>query len=73
MASKTPYEIRLNLLELSHRILTNQKAAESVAEWKTTASSSEVFYVDKAPSTTEIIEEAEKLNNFVSTSKERPK
>lgn len=53
--SKTPYEIRLELLQLAQLILENQHAAKSVlASGKT------------SPSTEEIIAEAEKLNSFVS-------
>ena len=55
--SKTPYEIRLELLQLAQTILQNQhdsKCAQSSLSTKT------------APTTAEIIEEADKLNAFVS-------
>ena len=53
--SKTPYEIRLELLQLAQTILQNQhdsKCAQSSTK--------------TAPTTAEIIEEADKLNGFVS-------
>lgn len=53
--SKTPYEIRLELLQLAQLILENQHSANAVtAAGKT------------SPSTEDIIAEAEKLNSFVS-------
>lgn len=53
--SKTPYEIRLELLQLAQTILENQHAARAV----TTAGKT-------SPTTEEIIAEADKLNAFVS-------
>ena len=53
--SKTPYEIRLELLQLAQTILENQHLAKAVtAAGKT------------SPTTEEIIAEADKLNAFVS-------
>jgi len=52
--SKTPYEIRLELLQLAQLILANKHLAEASAAVKT------------APTTEEILAEAEKLNTFVS-------
>jgi hypothetical protein len=53
--SKTPYEIRLELLQLAQMILENQHLAKSVlAAGKT------------SPTTEDIIAEADKLNAFVS-------
>jgi len=53
--SKTPYEIRLELLQLAQTILENQHAAKSVLTAGKTS-----------PTTEEIIFEADKLNAFVS-------
>jgi hypothetical protein len=53
--SKTPYEIRLELLQLAQTILQNQHEANCIQTSRKTA-----------PTTAEIIEEAEKLNGFVS-------
>lgn len=53
--SKTPYEIRLEVLQLAQLILENQHIAKSVLTAGKTA-----------PTTEEIIAEAEKLNGFVS-------
>ena len=53
--SKTPYEIRLEILQLAQLILENQHIARGVlAAGKT------------SPTTEEIMVEAEKLNGFVS-------
>lgn len=52
---KTPYEIRLDLLGLAQSILQNQHEAKAVLTAGKTA-----------PTTEEIIEEAEKMNNFIS-------
>jgi hypothetical protein len=55
LSSKTPYEIRLELLQLAQTILENQHIAKAVlAAGKT------------SPTTEEILAEAEKLNSFVS-------
>ena len=53
--SKTPYEIRLEILQLAQLILENQHIAKGV------------LTADKtSPTTEEIMIEAEKLNGFVS-------
>lgn len=57
---KSPYEIRQNLLELAFSILHAQHAAAAAAAGNEFATS--------APSTEEVIEEAGKLNSFVSMS-----
>lgn len=62
---KTPYEIRLDLLELAYSIVRGQKEAECAAE-----SSTPTAKVTKAPTTEEVLAEAEKLNGFVSQSTE---
>ena len=53
--SKTPYEIRLELLQLAQIILHNKYEADSRHE-----------SMKVAPTSEEIIAEAEKLNAFVS-------
>ncbi len=59
---KTAYEVRLDLLVLAERILTNQymaQAADKVIPGQTP-------YMTKAPTSEQIIAEAKKLNVFVS-------
>ncbi len=56
---KTPYEIRLNLLELAQRIESEKMAAESRL-------ASEKDIVTEAPSVEDVVEAAKKLNGFVS-------
>lgn len=53
--SKTPYEIRLELLQLAQTIVDAQHKARSITESTYTAPTSE-----------EVLAEAEKLNAFVS-------
>jgi hypothetical protein len=52
---KTPYEIRLDLLELARTILHGQHVAKGVLTAGQTA-----------PTTEEVIAEAEKMNAFIS-------
>jgi len=52
---KTPYEIRLDLLGLARDVLQSQHDAKAVLTAGKTA-----------PTTEEIIAEAEKMNNFIS-------
>ena len=54
-ASKTPYEIRLEILQLAQLILQNKHAAFAGGS-----------AISTAPTSEEIISEAEKLNAFVS-------
>lgn len=54
-SNKTPYEIRLELLQLAQLILENQHQARTVNSADKTS-----------PTTEEIIAEADKLNAFVS-------
>jgi hypothetical protein len=63
--SKTPYEIRLELLQLAKDILM---AKHSVADnWGTeNLGDASSFAPKTAPTTEEVIAEAEKLNQFVS-------
>ena len=57
--TRNAYDIRLDLLILAQQILAGRHAAEAQA---TTTSRS---YTSTAPTTEEIIAEAEKLNAFV--------
>lgn len=54
---KTPYEIRLELLQLAQSILQSQHNAKGVLNGNN---------VTTAPTTEEVMQEAEKLNQFVS-------
>ena len=54
---KTPYEIRLELLQLAQTILHEKHKAKGVENGNN---------VTTAPTTEEIIAEAEKLNAFIS-------
>jgi len=54
---KTPYEIRLELLQLAQNILHAQHNARGVLNGNN---------VSTAPTTEEVMAEAEKLNGFVS-------
>jgi hypothetical protein len=54
---KTPYEIRLDLLQLSFDILSNKYRAVDTAR-----DNVEVY----APTTEDVIAEAEKMNSFIS-------
>ena len=58
MANKTPYEIRADLLNLAQRICYDKAVAMSAEAGCET--------VQLFPTTEEIVEEAEKLNTFVS-------
>jgi len=62
--SKTPYEIRLELLQLAFQILLSQAQAEAgkkaaAGEWK-----GEMKI--EPPTTEQVINEAEKMNSFIS-------
>jgi hypothetical protein len=56
-SGKTPYEIRLELLQLAQSILQAQHNARGVQNGNN---------VTTAPTTEEVMAEAEKLNSFVS-------
>lgn len=56
-ANKTPYEIRLELLQLANIVLAAKHHTDSITSGALTITS---------PSTEEIIAEAEKMNVFVS-------
>ena len=62
ISSKTPYEIRLELLQLAFQVLANKHAARAGAE----QTHMEVPVVTTAPTTEEVIIEAEKMNAFIS-------
>jgi hypothetical protein len=54
---KTPYEIRLELLQLAQVILNEKHKAAGVTNGNN---------IDTSPTTEEIIAEAEKMNRFIS-------
>jgi hypothetical protein len=56
-ASKTPYEIRLELLQLAFEILVKKHEAATASDIRRTMT---------FPTTEEVIAEAEKLNGFIS-------
>lgn len=55
--SKTPYEIRLELLQLAQSILNHKHHADGVKNGNN---------ITTSPTTEEIIAEAEKMNAFIS-------
>jgi hypothetical protein len=57
---KSPFELRADLLKLAYDMLLSQKLAEAVAKGEDRASTS--------PSSEEVIDEARKLNEFISRS-----
>ncbi len=61
-SSKTPYEIRLELLQLAFEILAKQHTARAGAH----QTHMEVPVVTTAPTIEEVIIEAEKMNAFIS-------
>jgi len=62
--NKTPYEIRLDLLQLAFDILLSKANSEAGAAALDRAS--DVVITTKSPSIEDVIKEAEKLNTFVS-------
>lgn len=58
--SKTPYEIRLELLQLAQTILHEQHKAAGIMH------SSGSVQIITAPTTEQVIAEAEKMNSFIS-------
>jgi len=62
--SKTPYEIRLELLQLAQKILSEQHFAKAASAAHHQNGGS--MYVETATTTEEVIAEAEKLNSFIS-------
>ena len=70
--SKTPFEIRLQLLEMSKDLLLQDyysKKELAMVEWHAkleTDKATPVPTIDNMPSEDEIIEKAKKLNAFVS-------
>lgn len=61
---KSAYEIRASLLELAFKIATHKHHAESQAKAEKSGGD---CYSSTSPTTEEVIAEAEKLNDFVST------
>lgn len=64
-SGKTPYEIRLELLQLATEIATNQHQAKSVEE-QMKKGTGEIYPSYSAPDVAEVIKLAEQLNEFVS-------
>ena len=60
---KTPYEIRLDLLQLAFEVLTAKHYATACS--KVTATNGTLL-VTSSPSVEEIVAEAEKMNAFIS-------
>jgi hypothetical protein len=56
-SSRTPYEVRLELLQLAFNVLLEQHKARSVSDGRNQ---------ETAPTTEEVIAEAEKMNGFIS-------
>jgi len=65
-ASKSPYEIRLDLLKLAYDILLQKEKAKTVITESLSGSCKLENFMKNSPTTEEIIAEAEKLNKFVS-------
>jgi len=59
-ASRTPYEIRLELLQLAQKVLSDQHLAKAVYD------DPSAKLAKSAPTSQEIMDEAEKFNGFVS-------
>lgn len=70
MAAKTPYEIRLDLLQLAQRILSEKHHAMAAALAK--GSHDNTIFITTSASAEEIIAEADKLNGFVSKANSAP-
>jgi len=64
--NKTPYEIRLDLLQLAFDILQSKAQAEAGAHAIENHMVEHLIPIHSSPSTEDVIKEAEKLNNFVS-------
>ena len=69
MQHKSAYEIRASLLELAFNILSEQQCAKAGRGAK--SADARVSFITSAPSTADVIAEAEKLNNFVSKKEDR--
>ena len=61
--NKTPYEIRLELLQLAKDILIAQHNATAATKAENTKGD---MFVTTSPSSEDVVTEAEKLNAFVS-------
>ena len=64
-AGKTPYEIRLDLLQLAFDILSLKHAAVA-ANARKTGLDSTAYGPTTSPTTEDVITEAEKMNTFIS-------
>jgi len=69
--NKTPYEIRSDLLHLAHSIVRGRKEAEAAANAIPDLNGNLTIVIRSAPTSEEVIAEAEKLNSFVSQSSEK--
>lgn len=69
--SKSPYELRTELLNMALTVLMAQHSADHAKRMQekflADKESTKDFGVTTAPSTEEIIEEAQKLNEFIQT------
>ena len=64
----SPYEIRLNLLQLAFDILTKKHEASANESLSLGKYGLETNSPTTSPTTEEVIAEAEKMNKFISTS-----
>lgn len=65
MAGKSAYEIRLELLQLAYKIVETKALSESALD--AAENGNELVPMTRKVTTGEVIAEAEKLNEFVST------
>jgi hypothetical protein len=70
-AHKTPYEIRLNLLELAHKIEKDKAQAKSAEEFLKNDNDNKEFLITQAPESADVLATAETLNEFVSKENKR--
>lgn len=66
---KTPYEIRLNLLELAHKIEKDKAYAKSAMDFY--ESSHDEFLITESAKIQDVLATAEQLNEFVSKENKR--
>lgn len=72
-ASKTPFEIRLDLLILAKEILMARHLADAVAKANSgTWTPGEAILASTSPTAEDVIAEATKLNGFVSQTQQNP-
>lgn len=66
MSAKSPYEIRLELLQLAFNILNAKAHAEYAASQTKWERNNEKLIPLTSPTTEDIITEADKMNSFIS-------